>query len=82
MGVCPKCEKEIDVLEYERTITEQGEYNLMNFESFNEETLLNPTYLKYTVYRNYGLSSETKEVKVIELDTKQEKVTLDRILYQ
>ena len=60
---------------------EAGEW-IINIESFNEETLLNPTYLKYTVYRNFGLSSETKEVKIIELDTKQEKVMLDRLLYQ
>ena len=38
-----------------------------------------PTYLKYTVYHNYGTPQETKEVKVIKLYLQDEKVTLGKI---
>lgn len=37
----------------------------------------NPTYLKYTIYTNYGLLNETKEIKVINLSKYTEKMTLD-----
>jgi len=58
-----------------------GEW-LFNIESFNEEKQLNPTYLKYTVYRNYGLANETKTVKIINLNTCKPKVTFDKLLNQ
>ncbi len=41
----------------------------------------NPTYLKYTIYRNYGLASEAKKVKLIKLYKQQQKVTLDTFRY-
>ena len=40
----------------------------------------NPTYLKYTLYKNYGLPTETKEIKVINLSKYSEKVTLDTFI--
>ncbi len=39
-----------------------------------------PPFLKYTVYRNYGTSKETKEVKVVKLFNQSDKVTLGKIL--
>jgi tetratricopeptide (TPR) repeat protein len=36
-----------------------------------------PTYVKYTIYRNYGLPDETIEMKVLPLNAIDEKVTLD-----
>jgi tetratricopeptide (TPR) repeat protein len=60
---------------------EVGEW-LINIESLNEEPQLNPTYLKYTVYKNYGLANETKITKVLNLNTAQSKVTLDKLLYR
>ena len=39
-----------------------------------------PTFVKYTVYQNYGLSNEKMEVKVVPLNKVDQKVTLDEIL--
>jgi CarboxypepD_reg-like domain len=58
---------------------EAGEW-IINIESLNDEPQLNPTYLKYTVYRNYGLANETKEIKVVNLNTFKPKVTFDKLV--
>jgi tetratricopeptide (TPR) repeat protein len=58
-----------------------GEW-IINIKSFNKEDLLNPTLLKYTVFKNYGLSNESKEVKVIKLYQQKQKVTLDKFFYK
>lgn len=58
-----------------------GEW-IINIECLSKEDLLNPTFLKYTVFKNYGLANETKEVKVIKLYQQKQKVTLDRFLYK
>jgi tetratricopeptide (TPR) repeat protein len=61
---------------------ETGEW-IINIESLTEETnSINPTYLKYTVYKNYGLPSETYEVKVVKLRDCKPKVTFDTFLNQ
>lgn len=60
---------------------ESGEW-IINIECLSGESLVNPTYLKYTIFKNYGLSNETKEVKVIKLYKQTTKVTLDKFLYQ
>ena len=54
---------------------------IINVQCLNEEPLLNPTFLKYTIYKNYGLNNETKEVRVIKLFGLKEKVTLDTFIY-
>jgi len=54
----------------------------VNIKALEDEAQKNPTYLKYTLYRNYGLPTETKEVKVINLSYFTEKVTLDTFNYQ
>ncbi len=53
----------------------------VNIRALEEEPQKNPTYLKYTLYRNYGLPTETKEVKVINLSRYTEKVTLDNFIF-
>jgi tetratricopeptide (TPR) repeat protein len=58
-----------------------GEW-IINLEGLSTDDPNNPTYLKYTVFKNYGLPEETKEIKVIKLNTGQEKVTLDRFNYK
>jgi len=58
-----------------------GEW-IINIEAINDEPQLNPTYLKYTVFRNYGLVNEIKEVKVVNLNTCKPKVTFDKLLNQ
>jgi len=60
---------------------EAGEW-LINIRGINEESQLNPTYLKYTVFRNYGLPNESKEVKITNLKAFGSKVTLDKLLNQ
>jgi len=58
-----------------------GEW-IINIECLSEEPPMNPTYLKYTVYKNYGLPTETKTIKLVKLYQQQQKVTLDTFLYQ
>ncbi len=58
-----------------------GEW-IINIECLSEEPPMNPTYLKYTVYKNYGLPTESKEIKLVKLYQQQQKVTLDKFLYQ
>ncbi|RLD30113.1 MAG: hypothetical protein DRI75_00995 [Bacteroidetes bacterium] len=58
-----------------------GEW-IINIECLSNKDILNPTYLKYTVYKNYGLANETKEVKVIKLYEQKQKVTLDKFFYK
>jgi hypothetical protein len=53
---------------------------LINVNHLGEPEEKNPSYLKYTLYRNYGLPNETREVKVINLSEYQEKVTLDTFM--
>jgi len=60
---------------------ESGEW-LVNLKSLGYSDTFNPTYLKYTLYENFGLPNETKKVKIIKLDTKGQNVTLDRMMYQ
>jgi len=56
---------------------EAGEW-LINIESLTYDTnSINPTYLKYTVYKNYGLPNELQTVKVVKLDDCNPKVTFD-----
>jgi tetratricopeptide (TPR) repeat protein len=58
-----------------------GEW-IVNIECFTEESLTNPTYLKYTVFKNYGLPSETKKVNIVKLYQYQQKVSLDTFMYK
>ncbi|MFT4674084.1 MAG: tetratricopeptide (TPR) repeat protein [Saprospiraceae bacterium] len=55
---------------------------LVNVEFFGNEKLKNPTFLKYTVFQNYGLPSETKKSKVIQMNDLQNKATIDRFVNQ
>ncbi len=59
---------------------ETGEW-IINLKNLSSEASLNPTYLKYTVYTNYGKKDESSEVKLIKLYDQNEKVTLDRFYY-
>lgn len=60
---------------------EAGEW-IINIEALNEEPTINPNYLKYTIYKNYGLPNETKTIKVLQLENIKQKVTLDKFLYE
>ncbi|WP_405209107.1 carboxypeptidase-like regulatory domain-containing protein [Aquimarina sp. LLG6339-5] len=58
--------------------TFQGEW-IVNIKSLNDNTpSLNPVFMKYTIYHNYGLPEETKEIKFIKLYDQKQKVSLDK----
>lgn len=44
-----------------------------------EATLDNPAYVKLTVFRNYGRSNQTQEVKVVRVSEKEKLQLMDRI---
>ena len=50
---------------------------MINMEFLEYEKPKNPTYLKYTVFQDYGLPSETKTTKIIPMKDLQTKVTID-----
>ena len=47
----------------------------------DEKPSKNPAFMKYTIYKNYGMPQETKEVKVLKLYPFKDKVLLDRFNY-
>ncbi|GER58771.1 hypothetical protein ULMA_08790 [Patiriisocius marinus] len=53
---------------------------LVNLQYFEMEQSKNPTYMKYTIFQDYGLPSETKTIKVIPLFTINDKVTIDTFI--
>ncbi|AXG69395.1 TonB-dependent receptor SusC [Kordia sp. SMS9] len=55
---------------------------IVNIKSLEEEENINPTYLKYTLYTNYGAPNQERTIKVVKLYKHQQKVTLDKIKYQ
>ncbi|WP_430410470.1 carboxypeptidase-like regulatory domain-containing protein [Kordia sp.] len=62
-------------------VNNAGEW-VVNIKTLENEKPFNPTYLKYTVYRNYGEPNEACSVKVVKLYKQQQKVTLDKVQYQ
>jgi tetratricopeptide (TPR) repeat protein len=54
---------------------------LVNVKSIDGDTGAIPTLLKYTIYQDYGLPTETKKIKVINLANQSEKGTLDTFIY-
>lgn len=55
---------------------------MINIKSLENEKSFNPTYLKYTLYTNYGSPNQKRTIKVVKLYKQQQKVTLDTINYQ
>jgi len=55
---------------------EKGKW-LLNIRYNGQNNANIPLILKYTLYKNYGKSNETSEVKTIRLDQYQDKLTLD-----
>ncbi|WP_046756440.1 carboxypeptidase-like regulatory domain-containing protein [Kordia jejudonensis] len=62
-------------------VEKAGEW-IFNVKTLENEKPFNPTYLKYTIYRNYGEPNEESMIKVVKLYKQQQKVTLDKIQYQ
>ena len=60
--------------------SEKGDW-IINIENFTIENNENPTYLKYTVFKNYGRQNQIKKLRVINLSKLNQKITLDKLLY-
>ena len=60
--------------------SDKGEW-IINIENFTIENKENPTYLKYTVFKNYGRPNQIKKLMVINLGEIKQKMTLDKLLY-
>ena len=56
-----------------------GDSWLVNIQYKGEHEPTMPRLLKYTVYKDFGLPTEKKEVKVIWIENYTEKVTLDKV---
>ena len=54
---------------------------IINIENYSIQDNSNPTYIKYTVYKNYGRPNEIKKVEVINLNKLSQKVNLDILSY-
>ena len=53
---------------------------IVNMEFLSTERPKNPTYLKYTVFQDYGLPTQKKNTKIIAMKDLQNKVTIDRFV--
>ena len=60
--------------------SQKGEW-LINIDNFSIESDINPTFLKYTVYKNYGRDNEIRKTSVINLNRLTQKLTLDKLFY-
>ena len=60
--------------------SQKGEW-LINIDTFSIESDINPTFLKYTVYKNYGRDNEISKTSVINLNRLSQKLTLDKLFY-
>ena len=54
---------------------------LINIENYTIQDESNPTYIKFTVFKNYGRPNEIKKVEVIDLNKLKQKITLDVLNY-
>ncbi len=54
---------------------------IVNLENYSIQDESNPTYLKYTVFKNYGRPNEIKKTEVINLNKLKQKVNLDVLRY-
>ncbi|NNJ81840.1 MAG: TonB-dependent receptor plug domain-containing protein [Flavobacteriaceae bacterium] len=52
---------------------------IININRLSEDNENIPTFVKYTIYKNYGLQNETTETKIVPLNKVDMKVTLDAI---
>ncbi len=54
---------------------------IINIENYSIQDESNPTYIKYTVFKNYGRPNEIKKTEVINLNKLKQKVNLDILRY-
>ena len=54
---------------------------IINIENYSIQDESNPTYIKYTVFKNYGRPNEIKKTEVINLNKLKQKVNLDVLRY-
>jgi len=51
----------------------------VNYYGDRYQKIENPTFMKLTIFRNYGRKNQTKEIKVIRLSGKTRKQLIERI---
>ena len=54
---------------------------IINIENYSIQDESNPTYIKYTVFKNYGRPNEIKKTEVVNLNKLKQKVNLDILRY-
>ena len=54
---------------------------IINLENYSIQDISNPTFLKFTVYKNYGRENEIKKIQVIDLSKLKQKINLDVLNY-
>ena len=54
---------------------------IINIENYSIQDESNPTYIKYTVFKNYGRPNEIKKIEVVNLNKLKQKVNLDILRY-
>jgi len=60
--------------------SDKGQW-LINIENYTIQDESNPTFIKYTVFKNYGRSNEIRKVEVIDLNKLKQKITVDVLNY-
>jgi len=73
-------EQGFSIKEFDIEDADRGTW-MINLKYSGIQDEINPTMLKYTLYRNYGLPTEERIVKIVKLQDLEEKVTLDSFVY-
>lgn len=73
-------EQGFSIKEFDIEDADRGTW-MINIKYSGIQDEINPTMLKYTLYRNYGLPTEERIVKIVKLQDLEEKVTLDSFVY-
>jgi tetratricopeptide (TPR) repeat protein len=73
-------EQGFSVKEFDIGETDRGAW-IVNVKYSGDRDELNPTIMKYTLYRNFGLPDEERIIKTVKLQDFDGKVTLDSFVY-
>lgn len=79
-GLQKEIEQGFSIKEFDIEDADRGTW-MINIKYSGMRDDLNPTLLKYTLYRNYGLPTEERVVKIVKLQDFEEKVTLHTFVY-
>ena len=78
----PKKEgKEPLLIDFKIDKNDRGDWLINLKNNLAEDELPVPTYMKLTVYKNYGLINESRETKIIDMNTLQNKMNIYQLSY-